>query len=63
MNDVARRNVRRSVELLLTRSPTLAGLVKEGRVEVVGAIYDVATGNLEFLTDDGGPSGPIQDKS
>ncbi|AGA27617.1 bifunctional SulP family inorganic anion transporter/carbonic anhydrase [Singulisphaera acidiphila] len=49
VNDVARRNVGRVVEEILQESPTLNGLVRDGRLAIVGTIYDVATGNLEFL--------------
>jgi carbonic anhydrase/SulP family sulfate permease len=50
----ARRNVMRSVRELLAQSETLAGLVRQGRMLVVGALYDVATGGIEFLTADAG---------
>ena len=46
---VARRNVTRVVERMRTESPTLDGLVREGRIAIVGAMYDVATGEIEFL--------------
>lgn len=49
---VARRNVMRVVERLHTESRTLGDLVRDGRIAIVGAIYDVATGQIEFLTDD-----------
>lgn len=49
VDGVARRNVQRAVETLLTESHSLAALVREGRVLVVGAMYDVATGGIEFL--------------
>jgi carbonic anhydrase/SulP family sulfate permease len=45
----ARRNVARSVGVLLRQSQTLERLVREGRIAVVGAMYDVATGRIEFL--------------
>ncbi len=48
---VARRNVVRVVEQLHKQSKTLAGLVKQGRLEIVGAMYDVATGNIELVPD------------
>jgi carbonic anhydrase/SulP family sulfate permease len=53
---VARRNVRRAVEEMLGQSETLADLVRQGRVLVVGAMYDVATGDIEFLADGGASS-------
>ncbi|MCE9530822.1 MAG: sulfate transporter [Planctomycetes bacterium] len=49
VDEVSRRNVARVVGSILDESPTLAGLVQAGRIAVVGAMYDVATGNLEFL--------------
>jgi carbonic anhydrase/SulP family sulfate permease len=49
VNAVARRNVDRAVGELQRQSPALARLMGEGRVAVAGAMYDVATGAIEFL--------------
>ncbi len=46
---VARRNVELSVEAIRERSPVLAELEAQGDIAVVGAMYDVATGAVEFL--------------
>jgi len=46
---VARRNVVRAVDRMRRDSPTVDRLVREGRVAVVGAMYDVATRTIEFL--------------
>jgi carbonic anhydrase len=46
---VARANVIHTVESIVEQSQTLAKLVREGRIAVVGAMYDVVTGNIEFL--------------
>ena len=46
---VARRHVARVVEQLLERSQTLGDLARDGRIAIVGAMYDVATGDIEFL--------------
>ncbi len=51
VNEIARRNVHRSVEVLLSESDTLAGLVREGKLAVVGAMYNVTTGAIEFFAD------------
>lgn len=51
IDTVARGNVRRTVEEILSQSETIANLVRQGRIMVVGAMYDVATGDIEFLTD------------
>lgn len=49
---VARRNVVRVIEQLHKQSGTLAGLIKQGRIEIVGAMYDVTTGDIVFLPND-----------
>jgi carbonic anhydrase/SulP family sulfate permease len=53
VNAVARRNVSRVVEQFLARSQTLSNLVRDGRIAIVGAMYNVATGDIEFLPDPG----------
>ena len=50
VDTVARRNVVRVVDRMRSESQTLDGLVREGRIVIVGAMYDVATGQIEFLT-------------
>ncbi|WP_165253391.1 bifunctional SulP family inorganic anion transporter/carbonic anhydrase [Paludisphaera soli] len=45
----ARRNVMQATRALTRRGGTLHGLVRAGRVAIVGAMYDVASGDLEFL--------------
>jgi carbonic anhydrase len=42
-------NVQRMVHLLRTSQPILAGEVKSGRVKVVGARYDLASGKVVWL--------------
>jgi carbonic anhydrase/SulP family sulfate permease len=49
VNEVARRNVRRVVETIRRQSATLNKLADEGRIAVIGAMYNVGTGNIEFL--------------
>jgi len=49
---VARRNVSRVVESFCTESHTLESLVRNKRVAIVGAVYDVVTGALEVLPSD-----------
>jgi carbonic anhydrase len=53
VDDVARRNVVRTVDEILEQSGPIAELARTGRVLVVGAMYDVATGGIEFLTERG----------
>lgn len=51
-DDVARRNVLHSLQQVLDHSGTIRRLVDEGAVAVVGAMYDIHTGAVEFLLDD-----------
>ncbi|MCA9503473.1 MAG: carbonic anhydrase [Spirochaetaceae bacterium] len=46
---VARENVRRTTALVLERSPILQELVEAGNLIVVGGMYDVQSGAVEFL--------------
>jgi carbonic anhydrase/SulP family sulfate permease len=52
IDDVARLNVLRSVRLIEEESETLRNLIQTGRVAVVGAMYDVSTGDITFLQED-----------
>ena len=46
---VAQENVRMQVRLLERSSPVLGGLVKEGKLTIAGAMYDLATGRVAML--------------
>jgi carbonic anhydrase/SulP family sulfate permease len=48
-NEVARRNVVRTIQTIRERSRTLDRLVREGRIAIVGALYDVQTGKASFF--------------
>jgi carbonic anhydrase len=45
-----RANVLRSVERLHSLEPVLAPAVRSGKLNVVGGVYDLATGKVELLT-------------
>lgn len=49
-NEVSRRNVHRTVERILNESPALARRVEAGEIGILGALYDVSTGEVDFLT-------------
>ncbi|MBX9704827.1 MAG: carbonic anhydrase [Gammaproteobacteria bacterium] len=49
INDIAKQNVLLSIAQIKAGSPVIASLVKQGKVEIVGAMYDVATGKVTFL--------------
>jgi carbonic anhydrase len=42
-------NVRHNVQRLETTSPVLSGPVKDGRVRIVGGVYDIATGKVNLV--------------
>ena len=46
---VARRNVLMSIQTIIQQSDTLSNLVREGRIAIVGGMYDISTGEIEFL--------------
>ena len=48
---VAEMNVRQSMKEIRERSPYLKKDLDEGKVKLVGAMYDVATGKVTFLND------------
>jgi carbonic anhydrase len=46
---VARTNVVLGLAEIRRRSPVLEGLEKKGSIQITGAMYDLATGVVEFL--------------
>jgi carbonic anhydrase len=48
VDDVARVNVARTVAAITERSEVLRKLENEGAIEIVGGMYDIATGAVEF---------------
>jgi len=54
LNSVSRQNVLRTVNTILEQSQSLNELVRQGRIAVVGALYDVSTGDIEFFDKNGG---------
>lgn len=52
VEQVARENVLHSIRQIVSESPSLKQMSDEGKIGLVGAIYDVASGNIEFLVDD-----------
>ncbi|HEV7334022.1 MAG TPA: carbonic anhydrase family protein [Flavisolibacter sp.] len=51
VENVAEINVRRTVELVLAKSPILEEMVRSGQVGIIGAMYDVTTGEVKFYDD------------
>jgi carbonic anhydrase len=48
---VADTNVRLAVQLIRTKSPLLSAMEASGEIAIVGAMYDVETGKVEFNVD------------
>ncbi len=51
VDSVAEANVRHSLAEIRARSPYLAHYMDEGKLELIGGIYDVSTGQVRFLAD------------
>ncbi|MGD9634383.1 MAG: bifunctional SulP family inorganic anion transporter/carbonic anhydrase [Pirellulales bacterium] len=49
--EIARRNVLRVVTMLRTESSTLAQLEREDRIDFVGGLYNVSSGQIEWLVE------------
>lgn len=52
VDDVARRNVLSVVRRIVEESDTVRKLVDERRIAVVGVLYDVGTGKMDFMLDE-----------
>lgn len=48
-NEMSRLNVIRTIKMIRQRSATLDKLVMEGKIAVVGALYDVTSGKVDFF--------------
>jgi carbonic anhydrase len=53
VDDVARRNVQRTMAVIRHQSEPLNRLIHEGKLAVVGGLYDVRTGEVSFFALDG----------
>ncbi len=53
VDEVARRNVYRTMAVVRRDSSVLDGLVREGKLAIVGGLYDVRTGEVSFFALDG----------
>ena len=51
VGNVTHTHVRRSVECVVERSTVLREMIERGEVALIGAVYDVETGAVEFLED------------
>ena len=55
---VAEANVRLTVERIRELSPILRGMEADGSIRIVGCIYNLATGQVQFLDVSSSPPGP-----
>ncbi|MCX6847711.1 MAG: hypothetical protein NTY98_02210 [Verrucomicrobia bacterium] len=58
-NEVSRRNVLCTMRMITERSSTLEGLVQEGKLMLVGALYDIQTGMVSFFQTQGSSKSPL----
>jgi carbonic anhydrase/SulP family sulfate permease len=50
---IARKNVRRTMKVIIGQSRCLDRAVREGKVAIVGGVYDVVTGEVDFFATEG----------
>jgi carbonic anhydrase len=56
VDDVARRNVQRTMAVIRQESTAIEQWIQEGKIALVGGLYDVRTGQVSFFALDGGIS-------
>jgi carbonic anhydrase len=49
MTETAKKNVQLTIDDILKNSTVISELVKEGKLKIVGAYYDIATGEVIFI--------------
>ena len=49
LNETAKNNVKMTIADILKSSPIISEMVKENKVKIVGAYYDITTGQVLFL--------------
>ena len=49
LNETSKKNVKMTIADILKLSPVISELVKENKVKIVGAFYDITTGKVTFL--------------
>ena len=49
LNETSKNNVKMTIADILKSSPVISELVSEGKVKLVGAYYDITTGQVAFL--------------
>lgn len=58
-NEVSRRNVLRTMTMIRERSSTLDKLVLEGRIAIIGGLYDITTGKVDFFQSPASATSPL----
>ena len=48
-DETAKANVKMTIDHIIKDSPVIAELIKEGKVKIVGAYYDLTTGKVAFI--------------
>jgi len=59
VDTVSRAHVRRTMRRMLELSPALARLVRKNEIKVVGGMYDLRTGAVEFFDAQDAPDQPV----
>lgn len=57
---VAKLNVQRTMQTIRDQSPTLNRLVESGKIRLLGGLYDVCSGQVEFIESNSSPQGQAE---
>ena len=49
LNETSKNNVKMTIADILKSSPVISDIVKENKVKIVGAYYDITSGQVTFL--------------
>lgn len=58
-NEVSRRNILRTMRKIRQRSSTLDALVKDGKIAIIGSLYDISTGQVSFFQTEDSAKEPL----
>jgi carbonic anhydrase/SulP family sulfate permease len=59
IDSIVQRNVLRTVDEIIARSNAVKEAIHAGQLMVVGAVYDVKTGNIDFMVDQARPASAL----
>jgi carbonic anhydrase len=50
VNNVSELNIHHTIEMIRAESEIISGMEKEGKIKIIGALYDIETGVVKFFS-------------